>query len=130
MHYPLIDRHLLSQLRLVHGGFNTSVLPLFSIMRGLGRRSGVPEGAKRRFLPRDQEAPGKRPPSGFGGCHRLLYRTRPYSARHRKYSGVSVILSRKIKGQESLLRTPHAYIGIAILCLYVIEVFIRIGVLL
>lgn len=39
------------------------------------------------------------------------------------------IMSRRIKGQESPLRTPHAYIGIAILCLYAVEVFLGIGVL-
>ncbi len=43
---------------------------------------------------------------------------------------VTFIISRKIKGQESSLRTPHAFIGIAILLLYVVEVFLGIGVLL
>jgi hypothetical protein len=39
-------------------------------------------------------------------------------------------LSRKIKGPDSPLRTPHFILGIAILCLYLIEAFLGIGVLL
>jgi hypothetical protein len=40
------------------------------------------------------------------------------------------ILSRKIKGPDSPYRTPHFYLGISILCLYVIEAVLGLGVLL
>lgn len=39
-------------------------------------------------------------------------------------------VSKKIKGPESSLRTPHLVIGIAILCLYVLQIIIGLGVLL
>lgn len=38
-------------------------------------------------------------------------------------------LSRKIKGPDSPYRTPHALLGIAVLCLYLVEVFLGIGIL-
>jgi cytochrome b561 len=40
------------------------------------------------------------------------------------------IISRKIKGPDSPYRTPHFYLGIAILCLYLINVVLGLGVLL
>jgi hypothetical protein len=42
----------------------------------------------------------------------------------------TVVLSRNIKGPDSPYRTPHFILGIAILCLYLIEVVLGIGVLL
>ncbi len=39
------------------------------------------------------------------------------------------VISRKIKGQDSPLRTPHMIIGIAILCCYLVEVFLGVGAL-
>ena len=40
------------------------------------------------------------------------------------------VLSRKIKGYDSPYRTPHFYLGIVILCLYLIEAVLGLGVLL
>jgi hypothetical protein len=39
-------------------------------------------------------------------------------------------VSRKIKGPDSPYRKPHFILGVAVLCLYVIEVFLGLGVLL
>ena len=39
------------------------------------------------------------------------------------------LISRKIKGPDSPYRTPHFVLGITILCLYLIQVFLGIGVL-
>jgi len=39
------------------------------------------------------------------------------------------LISRKIKGPDSSYRTPHFVLGITILCLYLAEVFLGIGVL-
>jgi len=39
------------------------------------------------------------------------------------------VISRMIKGQDSPFRTPHVFIGIALLCLYVIGAFLGIGIL-
>jgi len=39
------------------------------------------------------------------------------------------VVSRKIKGTDSPYRTPHFILGIILLCLYLIEVFLGIGVL-
>jgi hypothetical protein len=39
-------------------------------------------------------------------------------------------ISRDIKGPDSPFRTPHFVLGVAILCLYLVNVFLGIGVLL
>jgi hypothetical protein len=39
------------------------------------------------------------------------------------------VVSRRIKGPDSPFRAPHFILGCAILCLYVVEVFLGIGVL-
>lgn len=39
------------------------------------------------------------------------------------------LISRNIKGPDSPLRTPHFILGIAILCLYLIQLFLGLGIL-
>jgi hypothetical protein len=40
------------------------------------------------------------------------------------------IISKKIKGPESLWRTPHFMIGLFILLLYIVQIYLGLGILL
>jgi Protein of unknown function (DUF4079) len=147
MQYPLIDRQLLSNLRLVHGAFNTVVLLLFlyhgrlgfSIRRARRSHAPLPFPAIKRHR---KMGPVLTILGGLGFCIGLTLvlldtgNILEYPA-HLFVGTVILILlvttfliSRKIKGPDSPLRTPHFILGIAILCLYLIEVFLGIGVLL
>jgi len=44
--------------------------------------------------------------------------------------GALYFLSRQIKGAESPYRTPHASLGLLLLCLYLLQVFLGLGILL
>jgi len=146
MQYPLIDRQLLSYLRLVHGGFNTCVVFLFfyharlgiTIRRARRARGPLPFPMIKRhrkggpllaalgitgfcigfsLVMLDSGKVLQFPSHFLVGCTIVLCLITTF------------ILSRKIKGPDSPYRTPHFYLGIAILCLYLIEVFLGIGVL-
>ncbi len=147
MQYPLIDRNLLSYLRLVHGSYNTLVMLLFLYHARLGimiRR------ARRAHTPLPFQAIKRHRKGGpflaglgvFGFCIGLTLvmldtgNVLEYAPHFLVGLTIALciiatfIISRRIKGADSPYRTPHFILGIAILCLYVIEVFFGIGVLL
>jgi hypothetical protein len=146
MHYPLIDSELLSNLRLVHGGFNACVMLLFfyharfglAIRRARSTKAPLPFPAIRRHR---KMGPFLALAGILGYCIGLtlvlLHTGNILEYPPHFFTGSSIVIlllstfviSRKIKGQESPLRTIHAYIGITILCLYVVEAIIGIGVL-
>ncbi len=147
MSYPLIDRQLLSSLRLVHGGYNTLAALLFFYHASLGvriRRARRAHGPLPFTLIKRHRKGGpvlvvlgivgffigftlvlldsgnllQFPYHFLVGCAIVLSLTATF------------ILSRKIKGPDSPYRTPHFHLGIAILCLYAVEVLLGLGVLL
>ena len=147
MHYPLINRHLLSSLRLVHGSFNTFVMVLFfyhahlgiAIRRARRARGPLPFPLIKRhrrggpllaglgiagfcigftLVMLDSGMALEFPSHFLVGCTIVLCLVTTF------------VVSRKIKGPDSPYRTPHFYLGIAILCLYLIEVVLGLGVLL
>ncbi len=147
MHYPLIDRQLLSYLRLVHAGYNSLVALLFFYHGWLGitirfarkKHAPLPFAAIKRHR---KAGPVLAVMGGIGflvGFTLILLDTGnvlqyPF---HFVTGGAIVLsllstflVSRKIKGPDSPYRTPHFTLGVAILCLYLIEVFLGIGVLL
>ncbi len=147
MQYPLIDRSLLSYLRLVHGSYNTIVMALFFYHARLGvtirraRRAHTPlpfQTIKRHR----KGGPVLAGLSVFGFCIGLtlvvLDTGNVLEYPPHFLAGLTIVLciigtfiiSRRIKGPDSPYRTPHFILGIAILCLYVIEVFFGLGVLL
>lgn len=147
MEYPLISRELLSGLRLVHGGFNFTILVMFCYTARLGwkirraRQKGepLPLPAMRRHR---QLGPILAPLGGLGfaaGLTLVLLDT----GNILKYPahllvGVAIItlllttflVSRKIKGSDGPYRDIHFRLGIGILGLYLVEVFLGLGVLL
>ena len=147
MEYPLIDRQLLSNLRLAHGAFNTVVMLLFFYHAQLGfgirrarlSRTPLPLPAIKRHR---KMGPVLAVLSGLGflaGLTLVLLSTGEV-LEHPPHFFVGLLLvalimttykvSRDIKGPDSPYRTPHFILGIAILALYLVQVFLGIGVLL
>ncbi len=147
MQYPLIDRQLLSSLRLVHAGFNSFVMVMFFYHARLGiaiRRARRAHGPLPFPLIKRHRKGGPVLASlgiaGFciGFTLVMLDSGKVLQFPYHFFTGCTIVLclittfviSRKIKGLDSPYRTPHFYLGIAILCLYLVEVFLGLGVLL
>ncbi len=147
MHYPLIDRELLSALRPAHGIFNFIVMLLFfyqgkagiAIRRARKARAPLPFPAIRRHRKGGPFFAGLAVAGYLFGIVLVLLDTGnllEYPA-HFLCGTVLVflilatfIISRKIKGRESPSRTPHFALGIIILALFVVQALLGIGVLL
>jgi hypothetical protein len=146
MQYPLIDRQLLASLRLVHGSYNSLVVVLFfyhgwlgiTIRRARKAKAPLPFAAIKRHR---KTGPLLAVMGGLGfliGLTLILLDTGnvlEYPSHFLVGCTIvlcllsTVLISRKIKGPDSPYRTPHFVLGITILCLYLIEVFLGIGVL-
>jgi hypothetical protein len=147
MHVPVIKRELLSQLRLVHGGYNFSVMLLFLYQGWLGlkiRRARV-SGAILSFPTIRRH---RRAGPVFAGLALLgflfglslvlvdtgnVFEYTPHFAVGfliMLLLTATIVVSRKIRGQDSVNRQRHFLISQAILACYVLEVFLGIGVLL
>jgi hypothetical protein len=147
MQYPLIDRELLAHFRLVHAFVNTSVMLLFfyhgwiglAIRRARMAKETLPFALIKRHR---KMGPLLTILGGIGfsiGFTLVLLDTgNVFEYASHFIVGCLIVLliaatflmSRRIKGQDSPLRTPHFIIGLAILFFYVIEVFLGIGALL
>ncbi len=146
MQYPLIDRELLSSLRLVHAGYNSIVILLFFYHATLGfsirraRRAGAPLPYPK--IKRHRKAGPVFAVMGllgfFIGFSLVLLDTGNLLEYPLHFIvGLLIVLclvstfviSRKIKAGPEF-RTPHFILGIALLCLYCIEAFLGLGVLL
>ncbi len=147
MQYPLIDKQLLSTLRLVHGGFNTVVAILFFYHASLGlriRRARQAHGPLPfALIKRHRKGGPFLAAMGmigfcFGFTLVMLHSGNVLSFPAHFFTGCCIVLclsatfmiSRKIKGQDSPYRTPHFHLGVAVVCLYTAEVLLGIGVLL
>ncbi len=147
MQYPLIDRELLADLRLAHGVYNTIVMMLFLYQGRLGfriRRDRL-AGAPPPFpvIKRHRQAGPILAIMGglgfFAGLTLVLLNTgNILEYPLHLFTGLTIVvlliatykISRDIKGPESSFRFPHFVLGIAILCLYFVNVFFGLGVLL
>lgn len=145
--YPVIDKQLLANLRLLHGIFNTCVMLLFmyqgwagfSIRRARRQNAPIPLPAIKRHR---KMGPIFATLAGLGflaGLILVLLDT----GNILEYPGhlfastlivilllVTYLVSRKIKGPDSPYRTPHFILGLVILLLYLVNVFLGVGVLL
>jgi hypothetical protein len=146
MQYPLIDRELLASLRLVHAAFNSGMMLLFFYHGWLGITIRRARKAKAPLpLPAVKRHRMMGPVLAFLGVFGffigftlvLLDTGRVLEYPAHLFTGLAIVLllimtwvvSRKIKGPNSPFRTPHFVIGIVILCLYLVEAFLGIGVL-
>ncbi len=147
MEYPLISRELLAGLRLGHGTFNLAVLVVFCYTARLGwmirqaRKNSMPMPL--RAVRRHRRlGPILAPLGGLGfaaGLILVLLDTGniiKYPTHLLVGSAIITLLisaflvSRKIRGQNSPYRDTHFRLGIAILGLYLVEIFLGLGVLL
>jgi hypothetical protein len=147
MQYPLIDRQLLSSLRLVHGGFNSSVIIAFfyharlgiAIRRARKARDPLPFPLIKRHR-KGGPILAALGITGFciGFTLVMLDSGKVLQFPYHFFVGCTIVLclistfalSRKIKGPQSPYRTPHFYLGVVILSLYLIEAVLGLGVLL
>jgi hypothetical protein len=147
LHYPLIDRQLLSSFRLVHAGYNSLVMLLFFYHGWLGMKIRRARKAKGPLpfplIKRHRKGGPVLAAMGiFGFCIGftlvMLDSGRALEFPSHFLVGCTIVLcliatfvlSRRIKGPDSPYRTPHFFLGVAILCLYLVEVFLGLGVLL
>jgi hypothetical protein len=145
MQYPLIDRQLLADLRPVHGVYNAIVMLLFLYQGQLG--FGIRRARKASALPpfpmikrHRRVGPVLVILGGLGfleGLTLVLLDTgNVLEFPPHFFTGLTIVvlliatykISRDIKGPDSPYRTPHFVLGVAILCLYLVNVMIGIGV--
>lgn len=142
----MIDKQTISYLRLAHGSYNITVMFLFIFQGTLGLRirKGRKSGIKSFEIIKRHRKLG--PILAFmGGIGSLAGLTLVYIdyGNLLKYplhliTGSAIVfsitstflISRKIKGPESPFRTLHFRLGILILSLYLIQVFLGLGILL
>ena len=146
MQYPLISRHILSNLRLVHACYNTSIMLLFfyhgwlglTIRRRRRAKAPLPFPMIRRHRKMGPVLIVLGVLGFFIGLTLVLLDTgKIFEFPPHLFTGLVIVVllltmyvvSRKIKGTDSPYRTPHFILGIILLCLYLIEVFLGIGVL-
>lgn len=146
MQYPLIDKQLLSNLRLAHGIYNSCVMLLFFYHAWLGfairraRRAKAP--LPFQFIKRHRRLGPVLTILGLLGFSIgftlvLIHTGRVLKFPSHLFIGFALVallvatyaLSRKIKGPDSSHRTPHMLLGITILCLYLVEAALGIGIL-
>ena len=146
MPYPLIDRQLLADLRLAHGVYNAIVMLLFLYQGRLGfrirrerrARAPLPVAVIKRHR---KMGPVLAILGGLGflaGLTIVLLDTgNVLEYPPHFFVGLTIVvlliatykISRDIKGTDSVYRNPHFVLGVAILCLYLVNVMIGIGVL-
>ena len=146
MEYPLIDKHLLSDLRLAHGIFNFAVLLLFACQAWLGLRirrarlgkAPMPFTAIKRHRKFGPVFSGLVVFGYLSGVVLVMLDTGRILEHPAHFlSGTLlvivlsavVLLSRRIRGQGSPYRTYHYAAAIALLGLYLLQVLFGIGVL-
>jgi hypothetical protein len=143
----MMDRAFLGDLRLLHGSFNTIVALLFMVHGSLGWR-----------IRRERKRGGERNPgvirrhrkagpifavlgvAGYLAGVGLILIDRGHLFVYPSHMIVgscialliitTFVISKKIKGPESVWRTPHFMIGLFILLLYIIQLYLGLGILL
>ncbi len=143
----MLDRALLGDLRLLHGSFNAIVAFLFIYHGSLGWR-----------IRRERKRGGERNPgvirrhrkegpifamlgvAGYVAGAGLILIDKGHLFVYPSHMIVgscialliitTFVISKKIRGPESSCRTPHFMIGILILLLYVVQLYLGLGILL
>jgi len=142
----LIDRLIISYLKYIHGLYNILVILLFLYQGWIGLRirreriRGTAPTVKiikrhRRFGP----ILSLLGISGFFAGLTVVYLDEGHFFEHPLHFiiGLVIILlviatfsiSRRIRGRDSHWRTPHFALGVIIICLYLFQAFLGIGIL-
>lgn len=146
MEYPLINKYLLSELRLAHGIFNILLLVAFleharlglKIRRARTSASPLPFPAIKRHR-KGGPVFAVLTLAGYAfGIFLVLVRTGKLfeNPEHLLFgtllvllAGTNVFLSARIKGQHSPYRSRHFAAGLALLFVFVVQVLLGIGIL-
>jgi hypothetical protein len=146
MQFPLIDKQLLSDLQLVHAFYNTTVVLLFWYQAWLGmkirrmrqNRSPLPLSAIRRHRKGGPVFAAAAFLGYFMGLFIVfLDKGKVFEYRLHFLVGstimlfiiANIVISRRIKGQSPAYRGPHFLTGVIILSLYLLQIFLGIGIL-
>lgn len=143
----MVGDHAIAGFRYVQGSFNILTALLFFYQGGLGfkirkaRKSGVSISVKTVKRHRTLG-----PILVFMGISGFIAGLLPVYIDHgdifkfplHLFTGLTIafaaastfVVSKKIKGPDSTWRTPHVILGILILCLYIVQVFLGLGILL
>jgi len=141
----MLDKEIIANLRLVHGSYNAIMMFLFIYQGWLGLRirGGRKAGSPSFEIIKRHRKSGPifaiMGATGFFAGAILIYLD---YGRLLKYplhfiTGLAIVfsittaflISRKIKGPDSAWRTPHFRRGTLVICLYLIQVFLGIGIL-
>ncbi|OGW32762.1 MAG: hypothetical protein A2X59_02065 [Nitrospirae bacterium GWC2_42_7] len=142
----MIEKQTIEYLRLIHGAFNFIVMLLFVYQASLGlrirsnrkKRTITPEVIKRhrRFGP----ILAVLGITGFFAGISIIYLDYGHILKYPLHFIVGSLIafsiittyfiSRKIKGAESSYRNSHFIIGLLIISLYLVQIFIGLGILL
>ena len=143
----MIDRAYVDYLKILHGSYNMVVALLFIYHGSLGWRIRKERkaGGKRDFMVIKRHRT-KGPfftllgiVGYFSGAvlvyidkgHLLEYPSHIIGGSFLALFIITTfIISRRIRGPESLWRTPHFIIGLAVLLLYIVQIFIGLNILL
>lgn len=138
-----MSKELISYLKLLHGAYNTVVISLFIYQGILGLRIRKSEKKPFHIIRRHRKIGPVIVILGILGFIAGMTVVFLDSGRIFKYpfhfiTGLTIvfliittfIISRKIKGPETYWRNRHYALGILIICLYFVQAFLGLGILL
>ncbi len=142
----MIDKQIIAYLKLIHGAFNTLVMLLLIYQGWFGLRI---RNIRRAGKPPDFKITKRHRKNGpfftILGCSGFIagiiivyldkggifeYPLHLITGSIITFSLITTyLISKRISGAKSPLRTPHFILGIGIVCLYLIQVFLGLGIL-
>jgi hypothetical protein len=142
-----MDKQIIGYLKVFHGLFNVTVMLLFLYHGRLGftiRRARLGGGPFPLYAVKRHRKAGPVLTAlgilGFIAGMSVAYFDEGKVLEHPLHfgAGAAIVMlllttygiSRSIKGPDSLLRRPHAVAGTAVLCLYVVQTFFGLSILL
>ncbi|MBI5213704.1 MAG: DUF4079 domain-containing protein [Nitrospirae bacterium] len=141
----MIDKQTIAYFKLLHGAYNTVMMLLFMYQGFLGlkiRRQRIQGRQNFSIVKRHRKLGPVLALAGLSGFIAGMIVIYLDKGRIMEYplhflTGLSIaisiaatfLISRRIKGPDSPWRTPHLIIGIFILCLYIIQATLGIGIL-
>lgn len=141
----MMDKQTIAYLKLLHGAYNTVMMLLFMYQGLLGlkiRRQRVRGGQNSSIVKRHRKSGPVLALMGVAGFIAgmiVIYIDKGHVMEYPLHflTGMSIafsitaafLISRKIKGADPQWRTPHVIIGIVMLCLYLVQVTLGIGIL-